>query len=328
MNLISRSVVAGMAAVAAAAAFVPRDVQAQQFPTKPIRVVVAGPAGGSADIAARILAEGLAPVLGQPVVVDDKPGAAGMIAVQDLLRAPRDGYTLLVAPGAMVSEIPHVIKTSVNTAKELRPVAEVATGGLLFVAAPQLQVDTVAQAVAYVKAHPGKVSFASYSPGTLSHTMGMALNREAGLDMVHAGYKGSPPALTDIMGGHVQFMFDGPATSLPMVQGGKLKALATTAPKRMTALPNVPTFAELGYKKLTETSNMLLWDTPNVPAAVQATVRAATLKVLAEPAVRAKILELGMEPGGTASPEELAKALQAASKRQVAALNAIGFKPE
>ncbi len=304
------------------------SAQAQTFPDKPMKIVVGAPAGGSADVIARTLGEGLSQLLGQPVIVDNKPGAAGLIGTQELLKAPRDGHTLMIAVNGLVSEIPHVMKLPFDPMKELRPVAELARTGLLLVASPQLGVSDVKGAVAHIKANPGKISYASYSTGSMSHTLGLEFNKHMGTDMVHVGYRGSPPALVDVMGGTVPYMFDGPATSIPLVKGGKLKALATTAPQRMAVLPDVPTFAELGVKDLTEVVWMGLWTTPDVPAANQAKVRDAVLKVMQNPKVREQFAGLGLEMGSGATPDELARGLKAASDKQAALLKAIGFKPE
>jgi tripartite-type tricarboxylate transporter receptor subunit TctC len=317
-----RTLFAGLLALAAFGA------PAQTFPDRPLRLVVGAPAGGSADVIARLLGEGLAQSLGQPVVVDNRPGAAGLIGAQELLKAPRDGHTVMVAVNGLVSEVPHVMKLPFDPLKELRPVAELARTGLLLVASPQTQVSDVKGAIAYIKARPGRVSFASYSPGSVSHTLGLAFNQIGGADMVHVGYKGSPPALVDLMGGVVAFMFDGPATSVPLVKGGKLQALATTAPQRLGVLPDVPTFAELGHKELTEVVWMGLWTTPDVPAAHQARLREATLKALQNPRLREQFAGLGLDAGSGATPEELARSLRAASERQAATLKAMGFKPE
>lgn len=312
----------------ASAALLSLGAQAQTFPDKPMKIVVGAPAGGSADVVARTLGEGMSQLLGQPVIVDNKPGAAGLIGTQELLKAPRDGHTLMIAVNGLVSEIPHVMKLPFDPMKELRPVAELARTGLVFVASPQLGVNDVKGAVAHIKANPGKISFASYSTGTVSHTLGLEFNKLMGTDMVHVGYRGSPPALVDVMGGTVSYMFDGPATSIPLVKGGKLKALATTAPQRMGALPDVPTFAELGHKELTEVVWMGLWTTPDVPAANQAKVREAVLKVLQNPKVREQFAGLGLDPGTGATPDELSRSLKAASDKQAGQLKAIGFKPE
>ncbi|HZN46115.1 MAG TPA: tripartite tricarboxylate transporter substrate binding protein, partial [Ramlibacter sp.] len=199
---------------AGALSLLPTLAQAQAWPTRPVRLIVAGPAGGSADIVARLVAEPLQKELGQPVIVDNKPGAAGAIAVGELLQAQRDGHALLVGVNSLVSEIPHIVKLRWDMAKELKPLAELARGGLVLVAHPSLPARNLPELVAHTRANAGKVSYASYSAGTQSHVLGLLLNRAAGIDLTHVGYKGSTPALADVMGNHVPLMFDGLATSL------------------------------------------------------------------------------------------------------------------
>ena len=316
-------VIAGAALLATAPAAL-----AQAWPSKPVRIVIGAPAGGTADILARTLAEGMQKEWGQPVIVEAKPGAAGMIAMQDFLTQPADGYTLLVSVNALVTEIPHVIKVRFDPFKDVKPLADLARSGLVFVANASLPAKNLPELVAYAKANPGKLSYASYSAGTISHTMGLELNKAAGTDLNHVPYKGSPPALQDLAGGHVQLMFDGPATSIPMIKGGKIKALAVSGPKRNPVLPEVPTFAEQGYPMLDEVAWMGLWLKPDVPAEVQARIRQATLKVMSQPAVQTRLAELGNDLGSGASPEDLAKSLRAASDKQGATLRALGVKPQ
>ena len=316
-------VIAGAALLATApAAF------AQAWPSKPVRILIGAPAGGTADIVARLLADGLQKEWGQPVIVESKPGAAGMIAMQDFLGQPADGYTLLVSVNALVTEIPHVIKVRFDPFKDVKPLAELARSGLVFVANASLPAKNVPELVAYAKANPGKLSYASYSAGTISHTMGLELNKSAGTDLNHVPYKGSPPALQDLAGGHVQLMFDGPATSIPMIKGGKIKALAVSGPKRNPAMPEVPTFAEQGYPMLDDVAWMGLWIKPDVPADVQAKIRQAALKVMTQPAVQTRLAELGNDLGSGASPEDLAKSLRVASDKQGTTLRALGVRPQ
>ncbi len=296
--------------------------------SKPVRIIAAGPAGGSADIVARLLADSLHQQTGQTVIVESKPGAGGMLAVNELNLAPRDGTTLLVGVNSLVSEIPHILKQAANIGNEIKPLVEVARGGLVMVGNLQLPAQTLPELIAYVKAHPGKVNFASYSAGTLSHVMGLQLNQAAGIDMLHVGYKGSTPALQDLMGGHVQLMFDGMATSLPLIRGGKIKAFAVSLPKRSPLLPGVPTFSELGFAQLEAIGWMGLWVKPDMPAALQAQIREATLQALAPPAVRERLEELGFEPGQPRTPEQLGAALKADYDRVGAVLQSVGFKPE
>lgn len=301
---------------------------AQTWPTKPVRILIGAPPGGTSDIVARLLAEGLQKEWGQPVIVEAKPGAAGLIAMQDFLGQPADGQTLLVAVNALVTEIPHIIKVRFDGFKDVKPLAELAHSGLVLVANPSLPARNVPELVAYAKANPGKLSYASYSAGTISHTMGLELNKAAGIDLNHVPYKGSPPALQDLMGGHVALMFDGPATSIPMLKAGKIKALAVSGAKRNPALSEVPTFAEQGYPMLDEVAWMGLWLKPDVPADVQAKIRQTALKVMSQPSVQARLAELGNEAGRGATPEELAKSLRSASDKQGATLRALGIKPQ
>ena len=317
-----------LVAAAAWGALVPLRALAQGFPSKPLRVIVAGPAGANADIVARLITEPLAKELGQTAIVEPKPGAAGAIAVNDLLQSPQDGHTLLVAVNALVSEVPHMVKLKIDMQQSLRPIAELARGGLVLVGNPSFPANNLKDLIAYVKAHPGKVNVASYSPGSLSHVLGLLLNQAAGTDLTHVGYKGSTPALTDVMGNHVPLMFDAIPTSLPLIKSGKIKAFAVSLPKRSTALPDVPTFTELGYPKLEALAWMGLWCTPSVPAGVQARVREATLKVLTQPAVRERLLELGFDVGAARGVDDIVAGLKADHDRVGAVLQSIGFKPE
>lgn len=301
---------------------------AQAWPSRPIRLVVAGPAGASADLVARMISEPLARELGQPVIVDNKPGAAGAIAMGDLLQSPRDGHTLLVAVNSLVSEIPHIVKLRWDMFKEVRPVAELARTGLVFVGNPSVPANNLKELISYAKANPGKLNYASYSPGTLSHVLGLLLNQEAGIQLTHVGYKGSTPALTDVMGNHVPLMFDGLATSLPLIKSGKIKAFAVSAPKRVPQLPDVPTFHELGFPQLDALAWMGLWTTPDVPAPVLARVREATLKVLSDASLATRMLDTGFEVPEPRSIDDIVKGLKADYDRVGGVLQSIGFKPE
>jgi len=326
LNPIRRALIGALAGAALLAA-APAAL-AQAWPTKPVRIVIGAPVGGTTDIIARLLADGLQKEWGQPVIVEAKPGAAGMIAMQDFLGQPADGHTLLVAINALVTEIPHVIKVKFDPFNSVKPVADLARSGLVFVGNPSLPAKNVAEVVTYVKANPGKVSYASYSLGTISHTMGLELNKAAGIDMTHVPYKGSPPALQDVMGGHVPLMFDGPATSIPMIKGGRLKAFAVSGPKRNPALPEVPTFAEQGFPMLEEVAWMGLWLKPDVPADVQAKIRQTALKVMAQPAVQARLAEFGNDAGSGVSPEDLSKSLKRDFDKQGATLRGLGINPQ
>lgn len=315
-------------AAAALATLLPSQARTQAFPSRALRIVAAGSAGATADLVARLVAEPLAKALGQSAIVEPKPGAAGAIAVGDLVQAPHDGHTLLVGVNSLVSEIPHIVKLKLDMGKVLYPLAELARGGLVLVAHPGFPARNLAELIAHAKAHPGTLNVASYSAGTLSHVLGLLLNQAAGIDLTHVAYKGSTPALADVMGQHVPLMFDGIATSLPLIRAGKLKALAVSTPTRSPVLPAVPTFTELGYPQLEALAWMGLWCPPDVPAGVQARLREATLGVLKQDTLRERLLEMGFEVGAPRSSQDMLSGLQADFARVGAMLRAIGFKPE
>ncbi|GAB7542309.1 Bug family tripartite tricarboxylate transporter substrate binding protein [Cupriavidus sp. 8B] len=301
---------------------------AAEWPTRPVRIIVGAPPGGTADIVARLFAHELQRPLGQAVIVDNKAGAAGTIGVHGLLSAPRDGYTFLLIQKGIASEVPHTMQTSYDPFKDIVPITQLTRQGLVLVGNPGLPAKNLGELITYVKANPGKVDYANFGVGLRGQTIGVQFNRLAGLTTGTVSYKGSPPALQDVMGGHVPLMFDGPATSLPFIKAGKLKAFAIAYPKRISALPDLPTFAELGFPALKEVSWMGLWSAPGVPSAVVARMRDATLKVMQSPDIRKKIEDLGMEIGSPATSEELSADVRESSERQGELLRSINFKPE
>ncbi len=324
----SLSCMLGLALSVALPAALPSTAQAQAWPTKVVKIVVGGPAGGTADFLGRLLAEGLTQSLGKPVIVEQKPGGAGAIAVNTLLSAPHDGHTLLLIQGGIVSETPLALKVSFDPFKDLKPVAQVARTGLVLVANPKLPAKNFSELLAYIKSKPGQIDYASYAAGMRGQTIGVQFNRLAGVNMNHVGYKGSPPALQDVMGGHVPLMFDGLATSLPLIKSGKLKAYAVAYPKRIPALPDVPTFAEVGFAAMTVPSWMGVWLPPDVPAAVQEKIRNATLAIVQQPGYRERVEAMGMDAGQPLSSEALSRDARAAHERQAELLRSIHFVPE
>jgi len=303
------------------------NAAADEWPTKPVRILVGAPPGGTADIVARLFAYELQGSLGQPVVVDYKSGAGGTIAVQSLLSARRDGYTFLLIQKGIAAEVPHAIKVSYDPFQDIVPIAQLTRQGLILVGNPNLPAKNLGELVKYIKANPGKIDYANFGIGLRGQTIGVQFNRLAGLDTGMVSYKGSPPALQDIMGGQVPLMFDAPATSLPFIVSGKLRAFAVAFPKRMSALPNVPTFAELGYPDLNEVGWMGLWSTPGVPPEVIARMRDATLKAMQSAKLRKKIEDLGMDIGSSATPDELRKDVRESYERQGKLLRSINFTP-
>lgn len=266
------------------------------WPEKPIKLIVPAPAGGTADIIARVFGQQLSADVGQPVIVENKPGAGASIGLQAMLHAPPDGYTLAMAPSNVLSEIPHVIKMPFDPLKDILPVASLARSGVVLVTAPNYPARDFQGLLAHLKKRKGQGSYASYSPGTVSHYAGLILSDKAGLDLQHVGYPGSPPALQAVLGGQVEFMFDGMLTSVPLIKGGKLRAYAFSGKERSRHLPNVPTTAELGYPDLQFMGWVGLMGSAKLPADLLARIHAAVQKAAQAPAVQQKLSDLGMEP--------------------------------
>ena len=295
----------------------------------PLRLIIPAPPGGTTDIVARALADASRRSAGLTVIVDYRPGVGGAIAADALLSAPGDGSTLLLSPNSLVTEVPYTIKPRYDPFTDLVPLVEVASSALVLVANAALGLRNLQEMVAYVKAQPGQATpYASFGAGTISHIKGLQFNEAAGLKMLHVGYKGSPPALQDVVGGQVPFMFDGLATSLPHVRAGKLTALAVTSPRRAALLPDVPTFAESGYAALTQTIGLTLFATPAVPESLATQLRKQVADALGSPELQATFMASGLVVGARQqAPADLRRALRLEYERTGEILRAIGYSP-
>jgi tripartite-type tricarboxylate transporter receptor subunit TctC len=277
---------------------------AQSWPTKPIKFIVPFTPGGNTDIVARMVGEGLSKTFGQPVLIENKPGAAGLLGATAVAKSPADGYTFLMGTvgthainAGMYSKMPY------DTVKDFTPVTLVASVPNILVVPPSLPVNSVKDLIAYLKANPDKANFASSGSGTSIHLSGELFKIRTGVAMTHIAYKGSPPALTDLMGGQVQLMFDNLPTSLPYVKAGKLKALAVSTAKRIPALPNVPTVAESGLPGFETGSWFGLFAPAGTPKEIIARVDSEVRKMVQSPEMREKLIQQGAEPVGMGSEE-------------------------
>lgn len=297
------------AAVAGAAALTlaPGSVLAQAaFPSKTVTIVVPFSAGGTTDLLARVVAQQLGVELGQSVVVDNKPGAGGNIGGAFVAKATPDGHTLLMgAVGTHAINASLYKKMPYDNIKDFAPLTRVAMVPNLLVANPAQPFKTVQELIAYAKANPGKVNFASSGSGTSVHLSGELFKSLAKVDIQHIPYKGSAPAMNDLLGNQVNIMFDNLPSAIPHVRAGKLRALAVTTAKRSPDLPDVPTIAEAGVPGYEATSWFGLFAPAATPAPVKAELHAALVKVLAHPDVKKKIDEQGGEPMSE-SPEQFA----------------------
>jgi tripartite-type tricarboxylate transporter receptor subunit TctC len=289
-------------------------------------MIVPAPPGGTVDLVARILADQLAADIGQPVMVDNKPGAGGAIAVQAMTSAPADGQTIMLVASNVLTEIPHVMKTAFDPLKDVLPVATVARAGMVLIVAPNVPASNLTGLIEYVKANPGKLSFASYSAGTSSHYAGMIFNQKAGLDLQHVPFAGSPPALQQVMAGQITLMFDGIATSLPFIRAGRVKAMGIAAKARSALLPEVPTMAELGYPEIDFSNWVGVVVAAKVAPATVDKINAATRKAAGAPKVLERLLAAGFEPSSSMSPAQLAQSVDADYKRNAVIVKTFAIK--
>lgn len=326
-SLSRRLVLASLAA--AATAGIGGIAQAQStFPSKTVMMVVPAATGGTTDLAARMLSQPLGAALGQSVVVDNKGGANGALGAVAVKRAEGDGHTLLMQYSGY-----HVITPVVSKAplgwemKDLQPVANVLSAPQVIVVRAGLPVKTLAELVAYAKANPGKLNYASSGNGSLQHVTGAMLEQQAGIDMVHVPYKGTGPALQDLLGGQVDLTFGTPPPFVPHIQSGKLRAIAVTSKKRLPSMPDVPTTAEAGMAKLDPTSWFGVFVPASTPKPVVDKLAAEISKVVSAPAFRQKAQELGAE-ADYLGPQQFAAAVKEEQARWAAVVKAANIQGE
>ncbi|WP_253252586.1 Bug family tripartite tricarboxylate transporter substrate binding protein [Variovorax boronicumulans] len=279
-------------------------IAAEDFPSKPIRMVVPFPPGGSIDMVARLIGQKLSDELRQPVIVDNRPGASGNIGMDVVAKAPKDGYTLVMAPFSVATNAHLFLKLPFDPLKDLAPVIRVADQpNVLVVNATNVPVQSVAELVARLKARPGKLSFGTSGIGNPQDLSARIFMSATGTDMVNVAYKGGAPALADLLGGHIDLMFETSPTAVPYVKSGKLKALAVTSDKRLPSLPEVPTVAEAGVPNYKAIYWMGLLAPSGTPAPIIQKLNAATQKVLNTPDVQKQLGDMSLSPSGGSSAE-------------------------
>ena len=276
------------------------------FPAKAITIIVPFSAGGATDILARVIGQSMSRDLGQPVIIDNRAGAGGNIGTQLVARAPADGYTLLMGTvGTHAINQSLYRKLAFDPIKDFAPITRVALVPNLLVAHPAQPFKNVQELIAYAKANPGKVTFGSSGNGSSIHLSGEQFKHMAGINIQHVAYKGSAPAVNDLLGGHIAIMFDNMPSAIGHVKAGKLRPLAVTTPKRSPALPDVPTIAEAGLPGYEATSWFGMLAPARTPAPVMAKLNASILKALADPEVKQKMAEQGAEAYGE-TPQQFA----------------------
>jgi len=292
MNL-PRTLFAGLLLVAAGIA---APALAQGFPDRPVTLVVPYPAGGSADILARTVGQKLVAQLGQPVVVENKGGAGTAIGARFVAEAKPDGYTLLLGTVSSQAINPAMSKVGYDPVKDFVPVSALASIPFVLVAHPSAPYGSVAELLAAARQAPGSISYASAGPGTSNHLAGEMLASAAKLKLLHVPYRGSAPALADVLAGHVPLMFDLQTTSLPNIATHKLKPLAVTGSRRSPLLPDVPTVAESGLPGFEVSAWFGVFAPAKLPPPVLRQLSAAMAKVLEDPALAQQLREIGADP--------------------------------
>ena len=319
MNIARKGIAAVLCMAACATAMA-------AFPEKPIKVVIGFPAGGPLDQHARLLTDKLQAVLGQPVIVDYKPGAGGSVGAEAVAKSPADGYTLMLANtgvavinGALYTKLPY------NTLKDFTPIARTAMQPLALLVTPKLPVTNLKQFVDYARARPGQINYGSAGNGGISHLVPEMFKNATGIFMVHIPYRGSAPAFTDLMGGQVQFMAESIPQAANYHKQGKVRALAVTSAARNPALPDVPTVIEAGIKGFEVVGFYGFLAPAGTPKDVVAKLSDAFKQVLTSPEVRDRMVSQGADPAFLGS-EDFAKFLVAETPRWEKAVKASGAR--
>ena len=293
--------------IAMLAVLLPGMAMAQGWPARPVHVVNPFTAGGPADLLARAVGQKLGDAWGQPIIVESRVGAAGNIGIEYVAKAPADGYTLLVMPTGNAVVNPHIYpKIPYDTFRDFAPVTLLATVENLLVVHPLVKANSVQELIALAKANPGKLTYSSPGVGSQAHVAGEMLSSMAGVRMLHVAYKGMAPAMNDLLGGQVNFMFLSMTSALKQAQAGKLRALGVASARRSAAAPDLPTVAEQGLPGFEAVSWYALMAPAETPKDVVEKIAAESARALRDPAVRERLLGLGANPVGNTPAELLA----------------------
>jgi tripartite-type tricarboxylate transporter receptor subunit TctC len=321
-----RSSISGLAGLALASALLAGAAQAQTYPTRNITMVLPFAAGSGTDTTTRLIAAEVGKALGQQLVVENKPGANGMLAATHVARAAPDGYTLFVTTNTTHSANPSLMKQlTYDPVKDFTPIARTGNLPFMLVINPDVPAKSVQELTAYAKANPGKLTYASGSSAAI--VMGATYARRANLDLLHVPYKSSPPALTDVIGGRVSMMFIDIPTGLPLVNAGKLRGLAVTTKDRSALLPDMPSMQEAGVPDFDITSWQGWFGPANLPKDVVTKVNAEVRKVIENPEIKKQLGERGMD-AFSGTPEDLAKFVNEQLVLWTRLIKEAGIEPE
>jgi tripartite-type tricarboxylate transporter receptor subunit TctC len=300
---------------------------AQAYPARPVRVIVGQAPGSGSDTAARLIGQFLSERLGQQFVIENRPGGAGNLATEAVVRAPPDGYTLLLANGANTINATLYDRLNFDFIRDIAPISRLAAFSFVMEVNPSVPTRTLPEFIAYAKANPGKINMASAGSGSTSHVTGELFKMMAGIDMVHVPYRGSTPALTGLLGGQVQVMFDATPSSLPHIRAAKLRPLAVTTSTRLEVLPDVPTIGDFvpGY----EASSWLGFGAPkNTPAAVVERLNKEINLAISHSSIKARLADLGGLVLAPSSPAEFGTFLASDTEKWARVIRKANIRPE
>ena len=298
---VKRRRAVAVAAALLGAATLPAAAQQAAWPTKRVRLVGGFAPGGGTDVMARAVGQALTEALGQPFVVDNKPGASGNLSVTEVSRAAPDGYTFLVAPTSVETANPYLFKSSVNPTRDLSPVMGIGSMQMYIVAKPDITAKDLNQLIALAKAQPGKLNFASSGTATPPHLAGELFKQSTSTFITHVPYRGSAPALQDVMAGQADFVFD-PGIAFPHIRSGKVKLLGVASDRKSPFFPDAPTYADVGIKNASLDIWFGLWAPNNLPAPIAEKLSAALSKALASATLKERFNSLGAEPVAVQTP--------------------------
>jgi tripartite-type tricarboxylate transporter receptor subunit TctC len=299
---------------------------AADYPTRPVMLVVAFPPGGASDVLARILGRKLEQILGQPFVIDNRPGAGGNVAAEAVAHAAPDGYTLFAGNNAILATNAALYKKiNFDPETDFAPIGLIGSQANILVVNPAVPARSMAELIALAKANPGKLNFASSGHGLAAHLAGELFKAEAKIDIVHVPYKGAAPALQDVIAGHVQMMFATASSVVPHIKDGKVRALAVASLKRTAVLPDIPTIDELGIKNFDATTWHGLVAPAQTPKEIIATLNRALATALADPGAKRSLNDLGVDIIG-GSPEGFAAYIKSEIPKWTAIIKASGAK--
>lgn len=325
MNVL-KTLSSALAALTLATAAPTVAAQAAAWPTKPVRIVVPFPAGGSTDLMAREVAQGLTAAFGQTFIVENKGGAGSTIGTAEVARAAGDGYTFLVT-SSHFAIVPGLYKLTYDPVKDMTGVSLLCNLPVIMIASNSLPAKTVQEVIAYAKANPTKVSFGSSGSGGVAHLSGEQFKAMTGTSIAHVPYKGAAPAMQDLLGGHVQLMFDAISTALPNIQSGGVKAIAWTGRTRSQILQNLPTIAESGVAGYESSSWLAMFAPAGTPKDVVRRVSDEVRKILSKPGLRERQLALGVEIVAS-TPEELDATVRTEMTKWGELIRKVGVKAE